>query len=98
MDIRKTINTRWKICSLLRFIIKEPIVTLGQAQSKSYTSYTRACFMSLRPHAEAGTNLKVYSVKSEWKALVDTVGIKSADLKDKFLLQSFAAFRTAQMK
>ena len=41
--------------------------------------------MSLRPHAEAGTNLKVYSVKSEWKALVDTVGIKSADFKDKFL-------------
>ena len=27
----------------------------------------------------------VYSVKSEWKALVDNVGIKSADLKDKFL-------------
>ena len=40
--------------------------------------------MSLRPHAEAGTNLKVYSVKSEWKALVDTVRIKSADFKDKF--------------
>ena len=28
---------------------------------------------------------------------VDTVGIKSADLEDKFLLQSFVAFRTAQM-
>ena len=41
--------------------------------------------MSSRPHAEAGTNPKVYSVKSEWKALVDNVGIKSADLKDKFL-------------
>ena len=41
--------------------------------------------MSSRPQAEAGTNPKVYSVKSEWKALVDNVGIKSADLKDKFL-------------
>ena len=33
----------------------------------------------------------------EWKAFVDTVGIKGADLEDKFLLQSFAAFRTAQI-
>ena len=37
----------------------------------------------------------------EWiswmKSVVDTVGIKGADLEDKFLLQSFAAFRTAQM-
>ena len=32
-----------------------------------------------------------------WKAFVDTVGIKGADLEDKFLLQSFAAFRTAQI-
>ena len=30
----------------------------------------------------------------EWKVLLDTVGIKSADLKDKFLFWSFAAFRT----
>ena len=30
----------------------------------------------------------------ERKALVDAVGIKSADLKDKFLFLSFAAFRT----
>ena len=34
----------------------------------------------------------------EWKALVDTVGIKSADLEDKSLFQWFAAFRTAQMQ
>ena len=32
------------------------------------------------------------------KALVDTVGLKSADLKDKFQFQSFAALRTAQMQ
>ena len=31
----------------------------------------------------------------EWKALVDTVRIKSADLEDKIFFQSFAAFRTA---
>ena len=31
----------------------------------------------------------------EWKALVDTVGIKGADLEDKFFFQCFAAFRTA---
>ena len=31
----------------------------------------------------------------EWKALVDAVWIKSFDLKDKFLFQSFVAFRTA---
>ena len=32
----------------------------------------------------------------EWKELfADTVGIKSADLKDKFLFYGFAAFRTA---
>ena len=31
----------------------------------------------------------------EWKALVDTVAIKSADLEDEFLFWSFAAFRTA---
>jgi len=29
----------------------------------------------------------------EWKALVDTYGIKSADLKNKLLFKSFAAFR-----
>ena len=28
----------------------------------------------------------------EWKGLVDTVGIKSADLEDKFLFYCFAAF------
>ena len=33
----------------------------------------------------------------EWKALVDTVGIKSVDLEDKFLLQCFATFWTAYM-
>ena len=31
----------------------------------------------------------------EWIALVDTVGIKSADLEEKFLFKSFATFRTA---
>ena len=31
----------------------------------------------------------------EWKALVDTVGIKSAYLKDKFSFYSFAAFLTS---
>ena len=31
----------------------------------------------------------------EWKAPVDTVGIKSADLRDKFLFCSFAGFQTA---
>ena len=31
----------------------------------------------------------------EWKALVDTVGIKSADLEEKFLFLCFAAFRAA---
>ena len=30
----------------------------------------------------------------KWKALFDTVGIKSADLKQKFLFLSFTAFRT----
>ena len=34
----------------------------------------------------------------EWKALDDTVGTKSVDLKDKFLFQSFAAFQTAWMQ
>ena len=34
----------------------------------------------------------------EWKALVDTVGIKSADLEDKFLLSCFGAFRTSYME
>jgi len=29
----------------------------------------------------------------EWKAFVDTYGIKSADLKNKLLFESFAAFR-----
>ena len=33
----------------------------------------------------------------EWKALVDTVRIKSADLEDKFLFNCFTAFRTAKM-
>ena len=33
----------------------------------------------------------------EWKAFVDTMMIKSADLKDKFFFFSFAAFRTAEM-
>ena len=28
----------------------------------------------------------------EWKVLVDTYGIKSADLKDKLLFKSFVAF------
>ena len=31
----------------------------------------------------------------EWKALVDTMGIKSADFKETFLFYSFVAFRTA---
>ena len=31
----------------------------------------------------------------KWKALVDTAGIKSADLKDKFLFYNLAAFQTA---
>ena len=31
----------------------------------------------------------------KWKALVDTVGIKGADLEDKFLFQCLVAFRTA---
>ena len=48
--------------------------------------------MSSRPHAEAGTNLKVYAVKSEWKALIDKVGTKSADLKDKFFVLEFCGF------
>ena len=30
----------------------------------------------------------------EWKAFVDTYGIKSADLKNKLLFKSFPAFRT----
>ena len=34
----------------------------------------------------------------EWKALVDTVRIKSADLEDKFLFNCFTAFRTAKME
>ena len=34
----------------------------------------------------------------EWKAIVDTVGIKSAYLKDKFSFQSFAAFLTAKLR
>ena len=29
----------------------------------------------------------------EWKAFVDTYGIKSADLKNKLLFKSFAAFQ-----
>jgi len=29
----------------------------------------------------------------EWKAFVNTYGIKSANLKDKLLFKSFAAFR-----
>ena len=29
----------------------------------------------------------------EWKALVDTYGIKSADFKDKLFFKNFAAFR-----
>ena len=29
----------------------------------------------------------------EWKAFVETYGIQSADLKDKLLFKSFAAFR-----
>ena len=33
----------------------------------------------------------------EWKAFVDTVRIKSADLKNKFLLKSFAAFCASLM-
>ena len=31
----------------------------------------------------------------KWKAFVNTVAIKNADFKDKFLFYSFAAFRTA---
>ena len=31
----------------------------------------------------------------KWKALVDTARIKSADLKNKFLFYSLAAFQTA---
>ena len=39
---------------------------------------------------------KLYKNKLvEWKALVDTLGIKSADLEDKFLFKSFVAFWTA---
>ena len=29
----------------------------------------------------------------EWKAFIDTYGIKSADLKNELLFKSFAAFR-----
>ena len=35
--------------------------------------------------------------RKQWRLLVDTVGIKGADFKEKFLFLSFAAFRTAQM-
>ena len=31
----------------------------------------------------------------EWKARVDTMGIKSADFRETFLFYSFVAFRTA---
>ena len=31
----------------------------------------------------------------EWKALIDTMRIKSADLEDKFLFFCFMAFQTA---
>ena len=33
----------------------------------------------------------------EWKAFLDTVRIKSADLKNKFLFKSFAAFCASLM-
>ena len=33
----------------------------------------------------------------EWKVFVDTYGIKSADLKNKLLFKSFAAFRATLM-
>ena len=42
-----------------------------------------------------------YDIKKklvEWKAPVDTVGIKSADLEDKFLFEGYAAYRTANVK
>ena len=32
----------------------------------------------------------------EWKAFVDTFGIKSSDLKDKLLFKSFAAYRVLE--
>ena len=32
----------------------------------------------------------------EWKELIDTMGIKSADLEDKFLLQKFQKFQQFQ--
>ena len=33
----------------------------------------------------------------EWKVLIDSVGIKSADLKINFCSKSFVAFQTTQM-
>ena len=52
----------------------------------SFVSYS----LPRRKHARRNRNKLV-----EWKAVVDTVGIKSADLEDKFLFWCFAAFRTA---
>ena len=42
-------------------------------------------------------NVKKQQKLVEWKAFVDTVRIKSADLKTKFMFQSFAAFRACLM-
>ena len=41
--------------------------------------------------------MKTENKLAECKAFVDIVETKSADLKDKFLFYSFAAFRTASM-
>ena len=48
-------------------------------------------------HAESGATLLVLNKNKlvERKALVDTAGVESAELKEQFLFQSSVAFRTS---
>ena len=47
----------------------------------------------LSPHEESNLNNKLV----EWKVPIDGMGINDANLKDKFLSNSFVVFQTAQM-
>ena len=61
----------------------------------------RNCGLSVSLYAETGAMLLVgiwwWENKNkllEWKAFVDTMGIKSAYLEDSYLFKSFTAFQT----
>ena len=105
LDIISSISASCVINIVARILCfcKTGILFLGRlVGSRKWAPDWRNCGSCVGLNAENGATLLVgiwwgenKRKLVEWKALVDTAGIKSTDLEDKFLFQSFSASRTA---